>query len=95
MLSWMIMITPLLVFIALTCVILQRQHLLMVLLALEIMILSLILMMITLLNMSWAMFVIAILTFGACEASLGLACMTAMSRSYGNDRLSTMNINKC
>nr|QHT64910.1 NADH dehydrogenase subunit 4L [Perinereis sp. PA-2020] len=95
MTSWMILITPVLVLVSLTCVILQRQHLLMALLALEAMILSLILMIIILVNATWLMFVIAILTFGACEASLGLACMTAMSRSYGNDHMNTLSLNKC
>nr|YP_010429366.1 NADH dehydrogenase subunit 4L [Perinereis vancaurica]USR67358.1 NADH dehydrogenase subunit 4L [Perinereis vancaurica] len=91
----MIMVTPVLVLVTLTCVILQRQHLLMALLALEAMILSLVLMIIILINTTWLMFVIAMLTFGACEASLGLACMTAMSRSYGNDHLNMLSLNKC
>nr|QHT65001.1 NADH dehydrogenase subunit 4L [Pseudonereis variegata] len=95
MMYWMTSITPLLVIITLTCVMLQRQHLLMALLALEAMILSLIIMIIMLMNTSWLMFVIAMLTFGACEASLGLACMTAMSRSYGNDHLNSLSMNKC
>nr|YP_010147012.1 NADH dehydrogenase subunit 4L [Hediste diversicolor]QQP21534.1 NADH dehydrogenase subunit 4L [Hediste diversicolor] len=95
MTSWMVMISPSLVLITLTCVMLQRIHLLMALLALEAMILSLVFMLIVLTDTSWLMFVIVILTFGACEASLGLACMTAMSRSYGNDRLNSLSLNKC
>nr|YP_009409394.1 NADH dehydrogenase subunit 4L [Hediste diadroma]APU51326.1 NADH dehydrogenase subunit 4L [Hediste diadroma] len=95
MTSWMVMVSPLLVLITLTCVMLQRIHLLMALLALEAMILSLVFMLIVLTDTSWLMFVIVILTFGACEASLGLACMTAMSRSYGNDRLNSLSLNKC
>nr|YP_009926553.1 NADH dehydrogenase subunit 4L [Hediste japonica]QNH92144.1 NADH dehydrogenase subunit 4L [Hediste japonica] len=95
MTSWMVMVSPLLVLITLTCVMLQRIHLLMALLALEAMILSLVFMLIILTDTSWLMFVIVILTFGACEASLGLACMTAMSRSYGNDRLNSLSLNKC
>nr|WBQ42664.1 NADH dehydrogenase subunit 4L [Nectoneanthes oxypoda] len=95
MTSWMIMISPMFVLMSLTCVIMQRNHLLMALLALEAMILGLIIMVIIMTNSSWLMFIIAILTFGACEASLGLACMTAMSRSYGNDHINSLNINKC
>nr|AXJ93399.1 NADH dehydrogenase subunit 4L [Cheilonereis cyclurus] len=95
MISWMTSVSPLLIIIALACAMIQRQHLLMVLLALESMVLGIILMIITLMNSTWLMFVIIILTFGACEASLGLACMTAMSRSYGNDHLNSMLSNKC
>nr|YP_010944244.1 NADH dehydrogenase subunit 4L [Nectoneanthes uchiwa]YP_010944257.1 NADH dehydrogenase subunit 4L [Nectoneanthes multignatha]WLW41610.1 NADH dehydrogenase subunit 4L [Nectoneanthes uchiwa]WLW41623.1 NADH dehydrogenase subunit 4L [Nectoneanthes multignatha] len=95
MTSWMIMISPMFVLMSLTCVIMQRNHLLMALLALEAMILGLIIMIIIMTNSSWLMFIITILTFGACEASLGLACMTAMSRSYGNDHINSLNINKC
>nr|WBQ42651.1 NADH dehydrogenase subunit 4L [Nereis pelagica] len=95
MISWMTSVSPMLIIIALVCAMIQRQHLLMVLLALEAMVLGIILMIITLLNTTWLMFVIIILTFGACEASLGLACMTAMSRSYGNDHLNSMLSNKC
>nr|YP_010010540.1 NADH dehydrogenase subunit 4L [Nereis zonata]QOH99546.1 NADH dehydrogenase subunit 4L [Nereis zonata] len=95
MISWMTSVSPMLIIIALVCAMIQRQHLLMVLLALETMVLGIILMIITLMNTTWLMIVIIILTFGACEASLGLACMTAMSRSYGNDHLSSMLTNKC
>nr|YP_009974923.1 NADH dehydrogenase subunit 4L [Alitta succinea]QNJ33884.1 NADH dehydrogenase subunit 4L [Alitta succinea]QNJ33897.1 NADH dehydrogenase subunit 4L [Alitta succinea] len=95
MASWMTVISPMLVLMALTCVIMQRNHLLMTLLALEAMILGLIMMLTMMTNLSWLMFVIVILTFGACEASLGLACMTAMSRSYGNDHINSLNMNKC
>nr|YP_009974949.1 NADH dehydrogenase subunit 4L [Platynereis bicanaliculata]QNJ33923.1 NADH dehydrogenase subunit 4L [Platynereis bicanaliculata] len=95
MTPWMLLISPILVIISLTCVILQRQHLLMALLALEVMVLSLMFMIILVSGSSWLMFIIIILTFGACEASLGLACMTAMSRSYGNDQLNSLLLNKC
>nr|YP_009992501.1 NADH dehydrogenase subunit 4L [Platynereis cf. australis PA-2020]QNN93071.1 NADH dehydrogenase subunit 4L [Platynereis cf. australis PA-2020]QNN93084.1 NADH dehydrogenase subunit 4L [Platynereis cf. australis PA-2020]QNN93097.1 NADH dehydrogenase subunit 4L [Platynereis cf. australis PA-2020] len=95
MMTWMMTITPILVMLSITCVIFQRQHLLMALLALEAMILSLIIMMIVTINTSWSMFIIVMLAFGACEASLGLACMTSMSRSYGNDRLNSLSLNKC
>nr|YP_009974936.1 NADH dehydrogenase subunit 4L [Perinereis cultrifera]QNJ33910.1 NADH dehydrogenase subunit 4L [Perinereis cultrifera] len=95
MTTWMTTITPIMVLITLTCVVLQRHHLLMVLLALEAMILSLMFMIIVLTNATWLLFIVIILTFGACEASLGLACMTAMSRSYGNDHLYSLSLNKC
>nr|YP_009974962.1 NADH dehydrogenase subunit 4L [Platynereis massiliensis]QNJ33936.1 NADH dehydrogenase subunit 4L [Platynereis massiliensis] len=95
MTTWMMLTAPILVMLSITCVILQRQHLLMALLALEAMILALVIMTIITLNTSWSMFIIVMLTFGACEASLGLACMTAMSRSYGNDRLNSLTTNKC
>lgn len=95
MTSWIILITPILVIISLTCVILQRQHLLMALLALEAMVLRLIFIVIVLIDSRWLIFIIVILTFGACEASLGLACITAISRSYGNDHINSLSVNKC
>nr|AXJ93311.1 NADH dehydrogenase subunit 4L [Nereis sp.] len=95
MISWMSLMSPMLIIIALICAMIQRQHLLMILLALEAMVLGIVLMIISLLNSTWLMLIIMILTFGACEASLGLACMTAMSRSYGNDHLNSMLSNKC
>lgn len=95
MTTWIILVTPFLVIITLITVILQRQHLLIVLLSLEIIILRLVLMIITLLNVTWILLVITTLTFGACEARLGLACITAIRRSYGNDHLSSLSTNKC
>lgn len=91
----MIMISPIFVLISLTCVIIQRNHLLIALLALEAIILGLIIIVIIITNSSWLIFIIAILTFGACEARLGLACITAIRRSYGNDHINSLNINKC
>jgi len=95
MTSWIVIVSPLLVLITLTCVILQRIHLLIALLALEAIILRLVFILIVLTDTRWVIFVIVILTFGACEASLGLACITAIRRSYGNDRLNSLSLNKC
>ena len=38
---------------------------------------------------------VLILTFGACEASFGLALLVRMSRRYGNDLLKNITVNKC
>lgn len=95
MTPWIMLITPILVIVSLVCVILQHQHLLMALLALEVIVLSIIFLIILVIGSNWLIFVIIILTFGACEASLGLACMTAMRRSYGNDHINSLLLNKC
>ena len=38
---------------------------------------------------------IVLLTFGACEARLGLSLIVIMSRYYGNDIFKSLNTNKC
>lgn len=38
---------------------------------------------------------IVILTFGACEASLGLRLIVIMSRYYGRDLFKSLSTNKC
>nr|QHT64995.1 NADH dehydrogenase subunit 4L [Bhawania goodei] len=76
-------------------VILQRKHLLMALLAFEGMILSLVTSYIYMAPITDTFIIMILLTMGACEASLGLACMVNMSRSYGNDHLSSLTLSKC
>ena len=84
------------VLIAITTLILQRKHLLNALLSLEIMVLGLYLMMISSFLGSGrsAFLTFIILTFGACEASVGLALLVALIRAYGNDFISSINIHK-
>nr|BDQ43910.1 NADH dehydrogenase subunit 4L [Metaphire sieboldi] len=76
----------------------NQTHFLMTLLSLEGITLSLVLFVpLMLMNCSapnTAMAVI-LLTFGACEASLGLGLMVSMSRSYGNDMLKSLTSTKC
>nr|BDQ44222.1 NADH dehydrogenase subunit 4L [Pheretima kunigamiensis] len=76
----------------------NQTHFLMTLLSLESITLSLTLFVpLMLMNCSapnTAMAVI-LLTFGACEASLGLSLMVCMSRSYGNDMLKSLTTSKC
>nr|BDQ44235.1 NADH dehydrogenase subunit 4L [Amynthas glaucus] len=76
----------------------NQVHFLMTLLSLEGITLSLVLF-VPLMLMSCsapntAMAVI-LLTFGACEASLGLSLMVSMSRSYGSDMLKSLTSTKC
>nr|AVW86147.1 NADH dehydrogenase subunit 4L [Lepidonotus sp. YZ-2018] len=76
----------------------QRNHLLMTLLALEAMILNL--MIFAMLfssssSMPELFLAMIILTFGACEAALGLACLVKMTRSFGNDLISSSSLNQC
>nr|YP_010373153.1 NADH dehydrogenase subunit 4L [Hyperhalosydna striata]QTZ18397.1 NADH dehydrogenase subunit 4L [Hyperhalosydna striata] len=76
----------------------QRNHLLMTLLALEAMILNLTLLAVlsSSSTTSTELFIAMILlTFGACEAALGLACLVKMTRSFGNDLISSSSLNSC
>nr|BDQ44430.1 NADH dehydrogenase subunit 4L [Amynthas corticis] len=76
----------------------NQTHFLMALLSLESITLSLTLfvplMLMNCTASNTAMAVI-LLTFGACEASLGLSLMVSMSRSYGNDMLKSLTSAKC
>nr|YP_010191946.1 NADH dehydrogenase subunit 4L [Diopatra cuprea]QZM06615.1 NADH dehydrogenase subunit 4L [Diopatra cuprea] len=97
------MMTPILVltFSSLSSLItmsIQRNHLLMALLALETLMLSLTLL------IPLSMFknssndistILIILTFAACEASVGLACLVKLVRSKGNDLIKLLNSTKC
>jgi NADH:ubiquinone oxidoreductase subunit K len=91
-------LTQLIPLIILIIFMLQQNHMLMALLALEGITLSLVLTIpltiaINLLPVSASC--IIMLSIGACEAALGLALMVAASRSIGNDILNTLSINKC
>lgn len=76
----------------------QHKHLLIALLCLEGIILTLVLFVPTVLyisEMTIPTLRIIILTFGACEARLGLRILVYMSRSYGSDIINSATINKC
>nr|AVW86083.1 NADH dehydrogenase subunit 4L [Branchipolynoe sp. YZ-2018] len=89
---------PFSIIMAITTMIIQRSHLLMALLALEAMILNLMILIMTLSNMTSNMNLflsMILLTFGTCEAALGLACLVKMSRAFGNDHISSSSLNSC
>nr|YP_009744338.1 NADH dehydrogenase subunit 4L [Aporrectodea rosea]QIE13193.1 NADH dehydrogenase subunit 4L [Aporrectodea rosea] len=76
----------------------NQSHFLMTLLSLEGITLSLILfvpMTLSMMNAPNASISVMLLTFSACEASIGLSLMVLMSRSYGTDMLSSLTSNKC
>nr|YP_010502219.1 NADH dehydrogenase subunit 4L [Leocrates chinensis]UXC96464.1 NADH dehydrogenase subunit 4L [Leocrates chinensis] len=79
---------------AITTMALQRHHILMCLLALEGMILMLLAFIISVSSMELFLSLV-ILTMGACEASLGLACLVLMTRSFGNDMIASLTSSKC
>lgn len=74
----------------------QLTHFLMVLLRLEVSVLSLAVLFSLRGVFSFDCFRgLVVLTFGACEAALGLALLVSMGRGYGNDYLKQLVINKC
>nr|BDQ44118.1 NADH dehydrogenase subunit 4L [Pheretima confusa] len=76
----------------------NQTHFLMTLLSLESITLSLTLfvpLMLVNCNAPNTAMAVILLTFGACEASLGLSLMVSMSRSYGNDMLKSLTSTKC
>jgi NADH:ubiquinone oxidoreductase subunit K len=83
---------------ALFTISLQRKHLLIALLALEGIILSIITAIIlatTKISPNNSAIILLLLTFGACEASLGLACLINLIRFKGNDLLKSTTSSKC
>lgn len=76
----------------------QRTHILITLLSLEAIILNLIILSLFIYSsFSYIslFLVIILLTFGACEAALGLACLVKITRTYGNDLISSSHLNSC
>nr|QGZ10006.1 NADH dehydrogenase subunit 4L [Eisenia nordenskioldi nordenskioldi] len=76
----------------------NQSHFLMTLLSLEGITLSLVLYVpisMSAMNASNSSVSVMLLTFGACEASLGLSLMVLMSRSFGSDMLKSLTMNKC
>ena len=79
------------VLVSLFIFVVQRVHILMALMALEISILIITLFMLLSLGEGCVFLCIFILTIGACEASIGLALLVGISRRYGNDFFSSVN----
>nr|AVW86172.1 NADH dehydrogenase subunit 4L [Laetmonice producta] len=89
---------PIMSMLTIYCFTSQRNHMLMALLSLEAIILTFIMSSISLissLNNNEPFLILILLTFAACEASLGLACLVLMTRSFGNDMINSLSINKC
>nr|YP_009327891.1 NADH dehydrogenase subunit 4L [Hemipristis elongata]APC24862.1 NADH dehydrogenase subunit 4L [Hemipristis elongata] len=77
----------------------NRSHLLSALLCLEGMMLTLFITTaiwsMTLNSTSSSIMPMILLTFSACEASVGLAILVATSRSHGSDKLQNLNLLQC
>nr|WGH14688.1 NADH dehydrogenase subunit 4L [Dendrobaena tellermanica] len=92
---YLVLILPL---VAMLNMLTNSFHFLMTLLSLEGITLTLVMFVIMIMAMSNApnmSMTILLLTFGVCEASIGLSLMVLMSRSYGTDMLSSLSSNKC
>nr|AOR07199.1 NADH dehydrogenase subunit 4L [Mesenchytraeus solifugus] len=94
----LLLFTQFAIYAMILALIMQRSHFLMSLLSLEGVMLSTVLF-IPILVYHSSIFLptisIIMLTFGACEASLGLSLLVKMSRSYGSDMMSSLSTNKC
>ncbi|MBA1447028.1 MAG: NADH-quinone oxidoreductase subunit K [Gammaproteobacteria bacterium] len=92
------LIFPILVSSSLITFILQRRHLLIALLALERTTLITIIFAATIYGAPSQfniIIILVIITLAACEASLGLALIVIITRSYGSDTVKLLSINKC
>lgn len=76
---------------------LERGHLLMVLIFLEATMLGLFSLL--LFNYFWSFsnlyLCLVLISFGACEAAVGLALLVSLIRSHGNDFVSTLSVYEC
>lgn len=91
-------IYPLIIGIALINFITNRNHLIISLLNLELIILRLVLILIpsfSTFSLNNSSLILLILTVGACAAALGLACLVKITQSYGNDNLISLSLIKC
>ena len=75
--------------------VIQRRHILISLLALEGVILTLGLIFIVQRSEIELYILFVLLTFAACEASLGLACLVLIMRSFGRDNFTSLRGIKC
>jgi len=73
----------------------QRRHLLICLLGLEGILLSLMFIYLVIRSSVDLFILFCILRFAACEASLGLACLVVIVRSYGSDIFLILRGYKC
>ena len=73
----------------------QRRHLLICLLGLEGILLRLIFIYLIITSNIDLFILFSVLRFAACEASLGLACLVIMVRSYGSDIFILLRGYKC
>nr|YP_010146834.1 NADH dehydrogenase subunit 4L [Yininemertes pratensis]QQP01063.1 NADH dehydrogenase subunit 4L [Yininemertes pratensis] len=76
---------------------LERGHLLMVLLLLEAVMLGLFLFLLFGLgeSVSNLYLCLVLISFGACEAAVGLSLLVSLVRTHGNDFVSTLTIYEC
>uniref|UniRef100_UPI0030E06137 NADH dehydrogenase subunit 4L n=1 Tax=Glyphohesione klatti TaxID=3053539 RepID=UPI0030E06137 len=98
MLPSLFFLSPIMILTSILSIISQRKHIMMALLSLEAMILSLMMLFglsLYSLSLSQLFLPLLVLSFGACESSLGLACLVAMIRTYGNDRITSLSLSKC
>nr|YP_009236445.1 NADH dehydrogenase subunit 4L [Muscina levida]AMH85743.1 NADH dehydrogenase subunit 4L [Muscina levida]QNE85664.1 NADH dehydrogenase subunit 4L [Muscina levida] len=98
MLMNLILIMPsILFFMGLLTFIMNRKHLLSMLLSLEYIVLSLFFLLFMYLNMMnfSNFFCMMFLTFSVCEGALGLSILVSMIRTHGNDYFQSFNILQC
>nr|QNE85684.1 NADH dehydrogenase subunit 4L [Phaonia tuguriorum] len=77
--------------------VLNRKHLLSMLLSLEYIVLSLFFLLFIYLNMLSCenFFMLMFLVFSVCEGVLGLSVLVSMIRTHGNDYFQSLNILQC
>nr|YP_009371142.1 NADH dehydrogenase subunit 4L [Muscina angustifrons]ARR28377.1 NADH dehydrogenase subunit 4L [Muscina angustifrons] len=97
LMNLILMMSSTLFFMGLLTFILNRKHLLSMLLSLEYIVLSLFFLLFMYLNMMnfSNFFSMMFLTFSVCEGALGLSILVSMIRTHGNDYFQSFNILQC
>lgn len=98
MFSNLLVLSPIISFIALITIIFYHNQLLIVLLNLEIIILGILITLYynNIFSLSLEpIIILSLLTIAACAAAIGLRLLVKITRSYGNDNILSLNIIKC
>nr|YP_009773370.1 NADH dehydrogenase subunit 4L [Nierstraszella lineata]QIZ12581.1 NADH dehydrogenase subunit 4L [Nierstraszella lineata] len=92
----LVLISTTMMIFSLVCLSFQRKHLLNALLSLEMILLSLFIFLVGLSSSINESFVcLVLLSFGACEAAVGLALLVVLVRTHGNDYVYSFSVQKC
>nr|YP_010730010.1 NADH dehydrogenase subunit 4L [Amblyomma tonelliae]WEF75024.1 NADH dehydrogenase subunit 4L [Amblyomma tonelliae] len=91
----MLMTSMFLYILGLVTLLLNRFHLIMVLMSIEFMYMSLMFLMMSLFSLYNILNIFLFLVSIVCEAALGLSLLVLLNFFYGNEMLNSMNLIKC
>nr|QJD22107.1 NADH dehydrogenase subunit 4L [Amblyomma testudinarium]UNO54310.1 NADH dehydrogenase subunit 4L [Amblyomma sp.] len=91
----MLMLVMLLYFVGVISLILNRFHLMMILLSMEFMYMSMMILLLFFFCLTNMMSIFVFLISIVCEASMGLSLLVMFNFFYGNEMINSLNLIKC